>query len=207
MTLPCRRRPGRPRRHHRSASSAPARWGAASPRWRRARVRGHAGRRAARHRRARARHDRQAARPSWSRRASSTRAERDAILARIQPRRLYGGDLEAVDFVVEAATENVDDQARDLRGARSGLPRRRRPGDQHLVDHHHRASARRSTPARARDRHALHEPGAADEAGRDHPRPADGGRDLRDDARAGRAARQDDRRCRATSRASSSTAC
>ena len=48
------------------------------------------------------------------------------ILARIQPADLYGGELEAVDFVVEAATENVDDQARDLRGARPGLPRRRR---------------------------------------------------------------------------------
>jgi 3-hydroxybutyryl-CoA dehydrogenase len=35
-----------------------------------------------------------------------TAADRDAILGRIQPTDLYGGDLEAADFVVEAATEN-----------------------------------------------------------------------------------------------------
>jgi 3-hydroxybutyryl-CoA dehydrogenase len=35
-------------------------------------------------------------------------ADRDQILARIQPTDLYGGDLEAVDFVVEAATENFE---------------------------------------------------------------------------------------------------
>jgi len=34
-------------------------------------------------------------------------ADRDQIVARIQPSDLYGGDLEAADFVVEAATENV----------------------------------------------------------------------------------------------------
>jgi len=37
-----------------------------------------------------------------------TAADRDQIVARIQPTDLYGGDLEAVDFVVEAATENFD---------------------------------------------------------------------------------------------------
>jgi 3-hydroxybutyryl-CoA dehydrogenase len=36
-----------------------------------------------------------------------TAAERDAMLVRIQPTDLYGGDLEAADFVVEAATEDV----------------------------------------------------------------------------------------------------
>jgi 3-hydroxybutyryl-CoA dehydrogenase len=35
-----------------------------------------------------------------------TAADRDAILGRIQPTDLYGGDLEAADFVIEAATEN-----------------------------------------------------------------------------------------------------
>ncbi|HXU00520.1 MAG TPA: 3-hydroxyacyl-CoA dehydrogenase NAD-binding domain-containing protein [Polyangia bacterium] len=35
-----------------------------------------------------------------------TAADREQILARIQPTDLYGGDLEAADFVVEAATEN-----------------------------------------------------------------------------------------------------
>ena len=36
-----------------------------------------------------------------------TAADRDQIVARIQPTDLYGGDLEAADFVIEAATENV----------------------------------------------------------------------------------------------------
>jgi 3-hydroxybutyryl-CoA dehydrogenase len=36
-----------------------------------------------------------------------TAADRDQIVARIQPSDLYGGDLEAADFVVEAATENI----------------------------------------------------------------------------------------------------
>jgi len=35
-----------------------------------------------------------------------TGAERDQIVARIQPTDLYGGELEAADFVIEAATEN-----------------------------------------------------------------------------------------------------
>jgi 3-hydroxybutyryl-CoA dehydrogenase len=37
-----------------------------------------------------------------------TSADRDQILGRIQSTDLYGGELEAVDFVVEAATENFD---------------------------------------------------------------------------------------------------
>jgi len=36
-----------------------------------------------------------------------TAADRDQILSRIQPTDLYGGDMEAADFVVEAATEDV----------------------------------------------------------------------------------------------------
>jgi 3-hydroxybutyryl-CoA dehydrogenase len=36
-----------------------------------------------------------------------TAADRDQIVARIQATDLYGGDLEAADFVIEAATENV----------------------------------------------------------------------------------------------------
>ena len=50
--------------------------------------------------------DRPAARAGWSTRRSSTAAEREQILARIEPTDLYGGELEAVDFVVEAATED-----------------------------------------------------------------------------------------------------
>ena len=37
-----------------------------------------------------------------------TGEERDAAIARISPADLYGGDLESVDFVVEAATESPD---------------------------------------------------------------------------------------------------
>jgi 3-hydroxybutyryl-CoA dehydrogenase len=37
-----------------------------------------------------------------------TAEERDAAMARISPADIYGGDLESVDFVVEAATENFD---------------------------------------------------------------------------------------------------
>jgi 3-hydroxybutyryl-CoA dehydrogenase len=37
-----------------------------------------------------------------------TEAERDRTMARIRPADLYAGDLEAVDFVVEAATETIE---------------------------------------------------------------------------------------------------
>jgi 3-hydroxybutyryl-CoA dehydrogenase len=37
-----------------------------------------------------------------------TAADRDQIVARIQSTDLYGGELEAVDFVIEAATENFN---------------------------------------------------------------------------------------------------
>ena len=63
-------------------------------------------------------------------------------------------------------------------------------------------------PARARDRHALHEPGAGDEAGRDRPRAGHLRRDLRrPPAALAEQLRQDHGGRRATSPASSSTAC
>src|SRR5215471_1242246 len=37
-----------------------------------------------------------------------TPVERDQILARIHPTDIYGGELESVDFVIEAATENFE---------------------------------------------------------------------------------------------------
>ncbi|HXI59542.1 MAG TPA: 3-hydroxyacyl-CoA dehydrogenase NAD-binding domain-containing protein [Polyangia bacterium] len=37
-----------------------------------------------------------------------TPEDRDAIMARIQPADLYGGDMEAIDFVIEAATERPE---------------------------------------------------------------------------------------------------
>jgi 3-hydroxybutyryl-CoA dehydrogenase len=53
-----------------------------------------------------------------------TAEERDAALARIVPADIYGGDLESVDFVVEAATENID-LKREIFGA---LDQACRPG-------------------------------------------------------------------------------
>jgi 3-hydroxybutyryl-CoA dehydrogenase len=40
--------------------------------------------------------------------AKITAAERESIVALIKPADLYGGELEAVDFVIEAATESFD---------------------------------------------------------------------------------------------------
>ena len=51
-------------------------------------------------------------------------------------------------------------------------PRRCDPGEQHLVDLDHGARRRDESP-RAGHRHALHEPGAADEARRGDPGPRD----------------------------------
>jgi 3-hydroxybutyryl-CoA dehydrogenase len=45
-----------------------------------------------------------------------TESERDQTLARIKPADLYGGELEAVDFVVEAATESFETK-REIFGA------------------------------------------------------------------------------------------
>jgi 3-hydroxybutyryl-CoA dehydrogenase len=42
--------------------------------------------------------------------------ERDAVLARIKPSDLYGGELESVDFVIEAATESFQTK-REIFGA------------------------------------------------------------------------------------------
>src|SRR5215471_13437226 len=53
-----------------------------------------------------------------------TVTERDQILGRIHPTDIYGGELEGVDFVIEAATENFEIK-RDIFGA---LDRACRPG-------------------------------------------------------------------------------
>jgi 3-hydroxybutyryl-CoA dehydrogenase len=45
-----------------------------------------------------------------------TDGERDQVLARIKPADLYGGELEAVDFVIEAATESFETK-REIFGA------------------------------------------------------------------------------------------
>ena len=156
---------------------------------------GHARRRAARHRRARARRRSAQQLDEAGREGEADRRRaRRRSLARIQPRRPLrrrsrggrlrgrGGDRERQELKREIF--EALDQA-----CRGGVD----PGDQHLVDLHHRASARRSTrPERVIGMHFM------------NPLPLmklveiirglpTGGRDLRDDARAGRAARQDDR--------------
>ena len=64
----------------------------------------------------------------------------------------------------------------------------------------------RDQPAGQGDRHALHEPGADDEAGRGHPRPGHLGRDDGEGARAPRFAGQDAGRGQRLARGSSRTA-
>ena len=77
--------------------------------------------------------------------------------------------LASVDLCVEAVTENLDVKTKVFQQADELLPAGRDPGQQHLVDLDHRA--RGADEARgAGHRHALHEPGAADEARRSDPR-------------------------------------
>ena len=127
--------------------------------------------------------DRQAASTAWSRRARSPPTSATATLGRIR-----GGDgaraSSATRLVVEAVIEDIDGQAADLRDARPDLPAGRDPRHQHLVASRSPRSRAATTAARQRDRHALHEPGAGDEAGRGHPRPRDHRRDLRRDVEA-----------------------
>ena len=159
-----------------------------------ARVRGHAGRRGARHRRARARRRSASSSTSWSRRRSSTPAERDADRWRASsPPTSTAAIWRRSTSSSRRRPRDVDVKREIFDALDQRLPRRRRAGHQHVVDQHHR-DRRGGDAARARDRHALHEPAAAHEAGRDHPRPARRRRDLRDDARAGRAAGQEDGR-------------
>ena len=84
----------------------------------------------------------------------------------------YAPGMEAFgdcDIVIEAATEDEIGQAQDLRRALSPLERSRADRDQHLLDLDY-APCRDHRPPRALHRHAFHEPGAADGAGRAHPR-------------------------------------
>ena len=167
---------------------------------------GHAGRRAARHRRARARHIGQQLAQAGRQGEADRPPSAISILARIQLADLYSGDLEAADFVVEAATENFETKREIFealdQACRGGVILATNTSSISIT-----ALGAAVTRPGAGDRHALHEPAAADEAGRDHPRPANGGRHLRDDARAGRAAGQEDGGVARHPRASSSTAC
>ena len=86
-------------------------------------------------------------------------------------------------LVIEAATENEAVKREIFADADRASARRRADRDQHLVDLDH-APGRRHRPARALHRHALHEPGAGDEAGRADPRHRDRRGDLPGDPRA-----------------------
>jgi hypothetical protein len=100
---------------------------------------------------------------------------------------------------------------REPRREDQGVPGRRRraaaardPGQQHVVDLDHRAGCE-DQARRTRDRHALHEPGAADEAGRGDPRQRHQRRDG-DGPSAGRRRSARSRCSPTTIRASSPTA-
>ena len=188
------------RRRRRRADGAGHRAGRGAGRARRDHRRRRARLRAGRHRQ-----DQEARSTGWSRRASSRRPRATRRSAHLKA----GGahrDLAECDVVIEAATEKRGAQARHLQEPRRGLQGRRDPRVEHVVDLDHEAR-RRVGPPRSRDRHALHEPGAADEARRDRARPADERRDLRRPRSRSRSGSARPRSARATSRASSSTAC
>ena len=100
---------------------------------------------------------------------------RDAGLGRIKTATTVDVLADA-DFVVEAIYEDVDAKTDAVRAARRLSRAGRHPRLEHLVDLDHGAR-RRDEAARPRARHALHEPGAADEARRADSRPGDLGRD------------------------------
>ena len=77
--------------------------------------------------------------------------------------------LAAADLVIEAATENPELEAEAVPRAGPDCPTRGNPGEQHFIDQHHQ-DRRSHQASRAGDRDALHEPGAADEAGGGDPR-------------------------------------
>ena len=109
------------------------------------------------------------------------------------------------DLVIEAATENEEIKNEIFKKLCAGPAGRRDPRHQHLVDLDH-APRRRDRPARQVHRHALHEPGAGDEAGRADPRHRHRRGDLPRGARARGQAGQERRSPPRTSRPSSSTA-
>ena len=95
-------------------------------------------------------------------------ANKTAALARIETGTDYAAFSDC-DLVIEAATENEEDQAGDLQDADPASAPGRADRHQHLVDLDHPAG-RHHRPAGTLHRHAFHEPGAGDAAGGDHPR-------------------------------------
>ena len=88
-----------------------------------------------------------------------------------------------VALAIEAATEDFETKLDLLRDARREHGARRDPRHQHQLDLDHVARPPRRSEARARDRHALHESGPGDAAGRGHSRDCDQRRDGARDRR------------------------
>ena len=97
----------------------------------------------------------------------------------------YAPDMAAVgeaDLVIEAATEDEAVKRKIFADLLSEAEEGRDARQQHVVDLHH-APGVRDRPARALHRHAFHEPGADDAAGRADPRHRHRGRNVRGCAR------------------------
>ena len=91
-----------------------------------------------------------------------------AALARIKPAPTTAM-FDDADLVIEAATEKEDVKRAIFKQLVPHLKPSLPAGVQHVVDLDHPAG-REHRPAGKVHRHALHEPGAGDEAGGDHPR-------------------------------------
>ena len=107
---------------------------------------------------------------------SAGRPRRGPRRASAPPPRLE--DCAGADLAIEAIVENEGVKKELFRKLDALLPRARDPRLEHELHLDHRARRGDAAPG-AGHRHALHEPGAGDEARRDHPRAADHRRDLR----------------------------
>ena len=95
------------------------------------------------------------------------RASQGARAASSRPKSLT--QLADCDLVIETATEKEDVKRKIFTERLPGAEARGDPRHQHVVDLDH-AAGRLDRPAGALHRHSLHESGAADGAGRAHPR-------------------------------------
>ncbi len=140
------------------------------------------------------------------RRARSPRPTRRPRSARIRASTEARGDHRPCRCVVEAVVE-ADVKAEVFRAARRSAPPQRRSSRRTRPRSRSRRSQRQTSATRQGHRHALHEPGAGDEARRGDPRPRD---ERRDDRARSSTARERSARCpsrRTTTPASSATAC
>ena len=124
-----------------------------------------------------------------------TAADRDAALGRLHRRAVARRPRRASTTSSRRSSRTLDAKRDVLRAARRDHAAGRHPRHQHVVDLDH-AARRGDQAARQGARHALHESGAADDAGRAGPRPGDVGRDDADRDRPLQGARQDAGRSR-----------